>query len=164
MQFNFVLGFKIVQDYPPLPPPPVHRGVYLCIHFTFVPTVVITALLFFSFLRARGGGKENLTMLPAVSSSDFNKSFASLIFKCDPLLLFIASVSKRNAFPGRGSDNIRRLKTSGIWDWLLFPLFDFPFLECKISCLRGLSFICAVVFSVAHIYSLLHMVPPLPPD
>lgn len=85
-------------------------------------------------------------MLPAVSSSDFNKSFASLIFKCDPLLLFIASVSIRNAFPGRGSDNIRRLKTSGIWDWLLFPLFDFPFLECKISCWRGLSFICAVVF------------------
>lgn len=103
-------------------------------------------------------------MLPAVSSSDFNKSFASLIFKCDPLLLFIASVSKRNAFRGRGSDNIRCLKTSGIWDWLLFPLFDFPFLECKISCWRGLSFICAVVFSVAHIHSLLHMVLPLPPD
>lgn len=59
MQFNFVLGFKIVQDYPP-PPPPVHRGVYLCIHFTFVPTVVITALLFFFFFKSKGGGKGKL--------------------------------------------------------------------------------------------------------
>lgn len=161
MQFNFVLGFKIVQDYPPSPQGgvPLHPF-HICSYCSNNCTFFFSS----SFLRARGEKKENLTMLPAVSSSDFNKSFASLIFKCDPLLLFIASVSKRNAFPGRGSDNIRHLKTSGIWDWLLFPLFDFPFLECKISCWRGLSFICAVVFSVAHIYSLLHMVLPLPPD
>lgn len=138
--------------------PPVHRGVYLCIRFTFVPTVVITALFFFFFFFKSKGGekKENLTMLPAVSSSDFNKSFASLIFKCDPLLLFIASVSKRNAFPGRGSDNIRRLKTSGIWDWLLFPLFDFPFLECKISCWRGLFYLCCCFFCSSHLQSASH--------
>lgn len=77
-------------------------------------------------------------MLPAVSSSDFNKSFASLIFKCDPLLLFIASVSKRNAFPRRGSDNIRRLKTSGIWGIGFYSHFlIFLFLNVKSAAGEG---------------------------
>lgn len=76
-------------------------------------------------------------MLPAVSSSDFNKSFASLIFKCDPLLLFIASVSKRNAFPGRGSDNISRWKPreSGIGFYSHFLIF--PFLNVKSAAGEG---------------------------